>query len=80
VLVRLVRMHYQDFMNLLSFRELSDLAKIQSFALPRKMADSKLLFQLVTHLHNTELTLRIIQQSIFSLRFPNKIIFFDFSI
>jgi len=79
-LFRLVRLHCWDFSNQLSFRELCDLAKIRSFTLLRIMANAKLLFQLVTHPLNTELTLRLIQQSTFSFRFPGKIIFLDFDI
>jgi len=78
-LFRLVRLHCRDFSNILSFRELSDRTGIRSLTSLRTLSDSCMLYKLITCPLNTEITLRLIQQCTFSFRYPNKLVFFDFS-
>jgi len=80
VLFKLVRLHCRDFSNLHSYKVLSDMSGIRSLTSLRIMADTIMLYRLVTYPLNTEITLRLIQQSSFSFRYPNRIVFFDFSI
>jgi len=67
------------FFNILLFRELSDRTGIRSLTSLRTLADSCMLYKLITCPLNTEITLRLIQQCTFSFRYPNKLVFFDFS-
>jgi len=79
LLFKIIRSHCRDFSNIFSNKQLCDRTGIRSLTSLRILADTNMLFKLITHPLNTEITLRLIQQSTFSARFPNRLIFFDFS-
>jgi len=54
-------------------------SNIRSLTSMRVLADSLMLFKLTTSPTNLDLTLRLIQQCTFLSRYPNKIVFFDYS-
>jgi len=79
LLFKIVRLHCRDFSNIFSNKQLCERTSIRSLTSLRILADCNMLFKLVLYPLNTEITLRLIQQTSFSARFPNRLIFFDFS-
>jgi len=79
LLFKIIRLHCRDFSNVFSNKQLRERTGIRSLTSLRILADTNMLFKLITFPLNTEITLRLIQQSTFSARFPNRLIFFDFS-
>jgi len=79
LMFKIVRLHYRDFTNILSNREICELTSIRSLTSIRILADCNLLHKFIKFPMNSEITLRLIQQTSFSARYPNRLIFFYFS-
>jgi len=79
LLFKIIRLHGRDFSNIFTNKQLCERTDIRSLNSLRILADCNMLHRLITYPMNTEITLRLIQQSTFSVRFPNRLIFFDFS-
>jgi len=79
LLFKIIRLHCRDFNNIHSNKELCEMNKFRSFDSVRIMADATMLHRIVTLNSCSSLTIRLIQQTTFSGRFPNSLIFFDCS-
>jgi len=79
LLLKVTRLHCRDFDRIFSNRELFEASGIRSFESLRIVTDSIMLHRLVTHPTNTELTIRLIQHTTLNTRYPNNLIFCDFS-
>jgi len=79
LLFKIIRLHCRDFNNIHSNRELCEINKFRSLNSIRIMADAIMLHRIVTLNSCTSLTIRLIQQTTYSGRFPNSLIFFDCS-
>jgi len=73
-------LHCRDFSRILSNAELCWSSGLRSFNSVRIIRDTTLLHGLCTSTANTPLTLRLIEQSLSSSRFPKRLSFFDNSI
>jgi len=79
LLLKVIRLNCRDFSKILTNRELFEGTKIRSFESLRIIADTIMLHKLITMPTNTELTVRLLQQTTYNPRYPNRIIFCDFS-
>jgi len=79
LLFKIIRLHCRDFSNIFTNKQLCERTAIRSLNSLKILADCNMLHRLITYPMNMEITLRLIQQSTFSVRFPNRLIFFDFS-
>jgi len=80
LLFKTIRLHCWDFSRIFRNSELCDMSKIRSFNSTRILRDMITLHRLCTNPSNTILTLRLIEQSYSSSRFPAKLGFFDLSL
>jgi len=80
LLFKIIRLHCRDFSRILSNAELCLSTGLRSFNSIKLLRDTTLLHGLCTNTSNTPLTLRLIEQSISSSRFPKKLTFYDNSI
>jgi len=78
-LFKIIRLHCRDFSNIFTNKQLCERMAIRSLNSLRILADCNMLYRLITYPMNTEITLRLIQQSTFSACYPNRLIFFYFS-
>jgi len=79
LLFKVVRLHCRDFSRILTNKELCETAKIRSMDSIRIISDAKQLHGIVTSFTNTQLTLRLIQQTTVGRRYPDNLVFCDFS-
>jgi len=79
LIFKTIRMHCRDFNNIFSNRQLCEMTGLRSLDSIRILADSLLLHKIVTMSSSSHLTMRLIQQTTFQGRCPNRLIFFDFS-
>jgi len=80
LLFKIIRLHCRDFSRILSNAELCQSTNLRSFNSIKLLRDTTMLHGLCSNPSNTPLTLRLIEQSISSSRFPKKLIFYDNSL
>jgi len=76
---KVLRLHLFDFNRTLSNSELYDQSGIRSFTSLSIINDCKMLLKLVTNPSNFCFTTNLMSLTSFSVRFPDKLIFFDAS-
>jgi len=79
LIFKVIRRHCRDFNNIFSNQELCDRTGIRSLDSLRILADATLLHKTVSMGTCTLLTTRLIEQTTFQGRFPNRLILFDSS-
>jgi len=80
LLFKIIRLHCCGFSCIFSNAELCLNSGQRSFNSVRIIRDTTMLHVLCTNPSNTSLTLRLVQQSLCSSRYPNRLSFFDNSI
>jgi len=80
LLLKTIRLHCRNFSCILSNAELCLSSGLRSFNSMRIIRDTTFLHAFCTNTTNTPLTLRLIEQSLSSSRYPKRLSFFDNSI
>jgi len=79
ILFKIMRIHCFDHQRRKTNRELCEQAQMRNFTSMRIVGDAVMLHRLCRDPENSYLTTRLIEQSSFSLRMPERILFFDYS-
>jgi len=79
VLFKVMRVHCKDNARILRNSQLCEISNMRTFNSMRIIFDAVMLHSLVSNPLSTNLTLRLIEQSSVSSRYPSKLIFFDYS-
>jgi len=74
---KVTRLHCRDYRRIKTNRELCEKSGLRTFNSMRLLGDAIMLHRLCRNPQNTDLTVRLKQQSFFMNRIPEKIFFFD---